>query len=105
MNNKYGLDASYFKKKLQGVLDDVENYTPEEMCRELTKYADVASSQSSVAKEPSISAVKIGEVLTLIQSAEADLVKVYEKGVPAIFSFTNIYKLQTAIKALKDGLK
>jgi hypothetical protein len=31
MTNQYGLDVSYFKGKLELVLRDIQNYTPEEI--------------------------------------------------------------------------
>lgn len=43
MTNEYGLDVNYFKEKLKLILRDVGNYTPDEMYRELTRLADVAS--------------------------------------------------------------
>ena len=42
MNNRYGLDTHYFKKKLKLILRDVEMYTPDEMFTELTRLAGVA---------------------------------------------------------------
>jgi hypothetical protein len=46
MNNRYGLDAHYFKKKLEAIVRDIEHYTPTEMYRSLSILRDVAASQS-----------------------------------------------------------
>lgn len=43
MNNSHGLDADYFSKKLKLVLKGVNNYTPDEMARELVRLALVAN--------------------------------------------------------------
>lgn len=43
--NEYGLDASYFSKKLKSIMRDVNNYTPEEMTNELKRLCSVAESQ------------------------------------------------------------
>lgn len=45
MNTEYGLDAHYFKKKLEIIVRDVRMYTPEEMELALTRLAAVAGSQ------------------------------------------------------------
>ena len=42
MTNQYGVDASYFVEKLNLVIRDIDHYKPEELCRELAKYAGVA---------------------------------------------------------------
>jgi len=42
MDNEYGLDANYFKNKLSLIARDADNYTPDEMYRELTRLAEVA---------------------------------------------------------------
>ena len=38
--NRYGVDTDYFKKKLNRVIRDLENYTPSELYRELSTTAD-----------------------------------------------------------------
>ena len=35
--NEYGLDVSYFKAKLQRILNEVERYTPDELARECAR--------------------------------------------------------------------
>lgn len=42
MKNSYGLDVSYFKGKLELVLRDIKNYTPDELARELARYSSAA---------------------------------------------------------------
>ena len=42
MTNKYNLDTAYFKKNLERIIRDIENYTPEEMVRALSILAEVA---------------------------------------------------------------
>lgn len=37
MTNQYGLDVSYFKGKLELILRDIKNYTPDELSRELLR--------------------------------------------------------------------
>ena len=43
--NEYGLDASYFSKKLKSIMRDVNNYTPSEMMIEMKILFSVAESQ------------------------------------------------------------
>lgn len=50
MKNEYGLDAEYFRSKLECVVRDCSRYTPDEMARELTRLAAVA--------EPKVAAVE-----------------------------------------------
>ena len=45
--NEYGLDVRYFKEKLKQIVRDADRYTPSEMQRALTVYADVAEGQKS----------------------------------------------------------
>jgi hypothetical protein len=45
LTNEYGLDVSYFEKKLKLIVRDVSRYTPSEMERELLKYVEVARQQ------------------------------------------------------------
>lgn len=47
MTNEYGLDVDYFKKKLELILRDVGNYTPDEMYRELSRLADVTGTDET----------------------------------------------------------
>ena len=42
--NRYGLDASYLQQKLELLLRDADNYTPDEMARALARLAVVADS-------------------------------------------------------------
>lgn len=46
-----GLDAEYFRKNLQQLARDADNYTPDEMERALTRLADVAKGQKMSALE------------------------------------------------------
>ena len=50
MTNEYGLDVDYFKKNLQQIVRDANNYTPGEMKRALKRLAKVAKHQSEVKK-------------------------------------------------------
>lgn len=50
MNNKYGLDSDYFKKKLSQLVRDADNYTPREMSTALSKLKNV--SDHAVANGP-----------------------------------------------------
>ena len=51
MTNEYGLDVHYFKNKLELILRDVGNYTPDEMYRELTRLAEATDYQPTRLKE------------------------------------------------------
>lgn len=42
MTNEYGLDVRYFRSKLSTVINGLENYTPDELARELVRLADTA---------------------------------------------------------------
>lgn len=48
MNNKYGLDAEYFKKKMKLIVRDVDNYSPNEMFNELSRLSLVAATQADL---------------------------------------------------------
>jgi len=37
MNNRYGVDVSYNKKKLDTIIRDLPNYTSDELARELAR--------------------------------------------------------------------
>lgn len=43
MTNQYGLDADYFSKWIRRVLRGIDNYTPEELARELARMAVTAN--------------------------------------------------------------
>jgi hypothetical protein len=43
--NAYGLDASYFSKKLKSILSDINNYRPNEMKNEMKILVAVAEAQ------------------------------------------------------------
>lgn len=45
MTNEYGLDVYYFKDKLELLATRVHNYTPEELSRALSRFAEVAEQQ------------------------------------------------------------
>lgn len=45
MNNRYGLDARYFKEKLSQLVRDVDMYKPDEMKRALMRLSRVADRQ------------------------------------------------------------
>lgn len=42
MTNQYGLDAHYFKVKLELILRDLSRYTPEELSRDLSRLAETS---------------------------------------------------------------
>lgn len=44
MKNSYELDSRYFREKLSSIATNADNYTPEEMERELMKCVNVAKS-------------------------------------------------------------
>lgn len=44
--NEYGLDADYFRRKLERVLRDVKSYKPDEMARELARMARTADEET-----------------------------------------------------------
>lgn len=46
MANEYGLDAHYFKKNLDRISRDADQYTPEEMATALTRLSGVARASS-----------------------------------------------------------
>lgn len=45
--NKYNLDTVYFKKNLERIIRDIENYTPAELERALNILADVAKHEKA----------------------------------------------------------
>lgn len=45
MNNRYGVDTSYFRRKLQLVIRDIENARPDELARCLLRLARVANAE------------------------------------------------------------
>jgi hypothetical protein len=49
MNNRYGLDAEYFRKKLTLIARDCDDFTPYEMYIALTRLADIV--EESTAKD------------------------------------------------------
>ena len=51
MVNEYGLDASYFEKKLALIARDLDRYTPDEIARELLRLVGVASPITLTEKE------------------------------------------------------
>ena len=51
--NEYGLDARYFKEKLNQIVRDADRYTPSEMERALMVYVEVARSQKGF-KDPEV---------------------------------------------------
>ena len=55
--NEYGLDVRYFKQKLSQIVRDADRYTPSEMERALTTYADVAKGQKGC-KDPEVKCEK-----------------------------------------------
>ena len=46
MNNKYGLDHDYFRKKLKLVVRDSKSYTPDQMFNALSRLMMVAATQA-----------------------------------------------------------
>ena len=52
--NRYGVDRDYFTKKLEIIIRDMRNYTPDELARSLGRLAMVAD--SDVMQEPEFSA-------------------------------------------------
>ncbi|WP_138437989.1 hypothetical protein [Marinobacter shengliensis] len=50
MNNRYGVDATYFITKLGGLVQDIWDYTPEELARSLARLAQTANAETL--KEP-----------------------------------------------------
>lgn len=50
MDNQFGLDAAYFKKNLEQLARDADNYTPAEMCRALDRLLEVAQHQKNKLK-------------------------------------------------------
>ena len=51
MDNEYGLDADYFKKKLTLIVRDISQYTPSEMYRELIRLSLTAATQADIKVE------------------------------------------------------
>ena len=45
MNNRFGLDARYFKEKLEQLARNAENYAPDEMARALERLRATAQFQ------------------------------------------------------------
>lgn len=48
--NRFGVDTAYFKKKLEMVIRDLDDYKPDELARELARYSTAAD--STVVTEP-----------------------------------------------------
>ena len=42
MTNRHGLDVSYFSRKLNQLLRDIDNYTPNEFARVMARMSTVA---------------------------------------------------------------
>ena len=43
MKNRYGLDVSYSKEKINQILRDINNYKPDEFARQLVRIATAAN--------------------------------------------------------------
>ena len=50
MKNNFGLDAEYFRKELQHLIDSLDNRTPEELYRYLCCLAKVVEPNDSEAE-------------------------------------------------------
>jgi len=61
MKNEYGLDVSYFKKKLKLIVRDADRYTPDEMARELLRLSSAASTK--VVIEPEFQKLRVAEYI------------------------------------------
>lgn len=70
MNNQHGVDADYFSRKLKLVSASINNYTPQELARELYRLA-ITSCEAAVVEEVEfkrdngytrVSAHKLGEL-------------------------------------------
>ncbi len=51
MNNEHGLDVDYFRKNLEMILRDIDNYTPAEMFRALIRLGSVAGASDDEVTE------------------------------------------------------
>ena len=51
MTNEYGLDVSYFKGKLKLIVRDIDQYTPAELFRELSRLSLTAADQCDMSVE------------------------------------------------------
>ena len=49
--NRFGVDVSYFEHKMKLIIRDLNNYTPHELYRELTRLADVAVPNGGISRE------------------------------------------------------
>ncbi|WP_100913528.1 hypothetical protein [Pseudoalteromonas spongiae] len=65
MANRYGLDASYFTSKLEQLIRDIDNYTPDEFARVMARMSKTAD--KNVVLEPEFQSneswVHVGEKL------------------------------------------
>jgi hypothetical protein len=46
-SNRYGLDADYYRKNLQKLADEVDDYTPYGMYMALTRLADIVQEEAT----------------------------------------------------------
>lgn len=54
MTNRFGLDTDYFEEKLSITLRDIDNYTPEEMARALTRLGITADGEAAASCTPKL---------------------------------------------------
>lgn len=50
-NNRYGLDTDYLCKRMERMIRDLDNYTPDEAARELSSMADFAKQHEPLSDE------------------------------------------------------
>ena len=49
--NRFGVDVSYFEHKMEIIIRDLDNYTPSQLYRELSRLANVAAPQGVITRD------------------------------------------------------
>ena len=50
-SNKFGVDKGYFEHRMKLIIKNLDDYTPQELYRELTRLADVAVPNGGISRE------------------------------------------------------
>ncbi|MCF6459077.1 hypothetical protein [Pseudoalteromonas sp. MMG024] len=92
MANRYGLDASYFTSKLEQLIRDIDNYTPDEFARVMARMSKTAD--KNVVLEPEFqsneSEAKVTELKQLLKA-------VYENKYDDAWMFEMATQIEDAI--------
>ena len=76
MKNRYGVDVDYFKKNLDMVIRDIDNYTPDELSLAFHRLSEVASNTIHKYEIVGVSLKRGGEMYSLPKpSRHHDVIK------------------------------